>query len=194
MSNSEQISLDPALGHEGPTLIDFQIEYPQFELGINGPKLLFTSLELRTSLYLQDGCDYAALRQLVDGFKATAFCGHSPPVEVEIRIVGSTLAPYVSIDVGPPSMYMSHIVFETVGKETFAELCDRTLNPLGRSRFLVALVPIVNEGIGHDDHHSRSLDHAFIPMSSAEDAPIGLESRRPKYRIEYVLQQKRGNN
>lgn len=191
MVEYDQKSSGNVLGHEGPTLIDFRKDSPRFELGINGPGLLFTALEVRTSLYLQDGCDYAALRRLIDGFTVTAFCGHSPPERVAVRIAGSTLAPYVSIDVGPPSMYMSHLQFDTDGKETFAKLCDRTLNPLARGSYLVALVPILNNDAGHGEHRSHAHDHALMPMAAELDVAA---TPRPKYRIEYVLPRKKGNN
>ena len=190
MTASRIVEIDSVIGHEGPTLINFRLDCKQFELGVNGPKLLFTALEVRTSLHLQDGCDYAALRKLVDGFTVTAFCGHSLPESVAIRIAGSTLAPYVSIDVGPPSMYMSHLRFETERDETFDQLCNRTLNPLGRNSYLVGLIPILNEDVGHGDHHSHSQEHALLRMSATPNA----ETLRPKYRIEYVLNQKGRTN
>ena len=185
MTEHEQGSPGIVLGHEGPTLIDFRVGVSHFQVGINGPGLLFSALELRTSLHLQDGCDYAALRKLIDGFKTTAFCGHSPPATVMAHVVGSAIAPHVLVDVGPPSMYMSRLRFETNGKETFAELCNRTLNPLGRSNYMVALVPILNENGGHGEHSS----HAFDAMRSTNsDRPERIRtSTRPRYRIEHVL-------
>ena len=189
MADLPQVPNDNTLGHEGPTLLNFRIGYPKFDVGMNGPGLLFNALELRTSLHLQDGCDYAAHRRLIEGFKVTAFCGHLPPGEVSIRVVGSTLAAYVSIDAGPPSMYMSHLRFETLAGETFQELCDRTLNPFGRKDYLVAMVPIFNEGVGHGGHHSHSHDRAVIASAAGERNVI-----RPMYRIERVLNKKRTND
>ena len=183
---------DSVIGHEGPTLIDFRLACRQFELGVNGPKLLFTSLEIRTTLALQDGCDYAALRKLIDGFTVTAFCGHSEPKSLAISIAGSTVAPYVTIDVGPPSMYMSHLQFTTIRDETFDQLCQRTLNRIGQDDYLVTLVPILNKEVDHVDHHSRS--HGTPRMDKTPDAFEDAESGRPKYRIEYVLNQTGSTN
>ena len=191
---TERMEFDDFLGHEGPTLLDFRLDCAEFELGINGPKLLFTALEVRTSLHLQYGCDYAALREFIDAFTVTAFCGHSPPEDVAVRIAASAVTPYVLIDVGPSSMYMSQLRFRTNGGETFSELCDHTLNPLHRTNYLVALVPIINQGIGHSGHRPPSHDHASAPMASATEAVSEGETLRPKYRIEYVLNRNRGNN
>ena len=149
MASSTPNEIRRVIGHEGPTLLNFRLEFNGFELGVNGPKHLFSAIEIRTSLDLQDGCDYAALRRLIDGFTVTALCGHSPPETAPMRVVGSAIAPHVSIDVGPPSMYMSHLRFDTKFDETFAQMCDRTLNPFRRRDYLVALVPIINEAGAH---------------------------------------------
>lgn len=137
-------------------------------------------------------CDYAALRSLADGLSVTAFCGHSPPEPAQIRVVASTVAPYLSISLGPPSMYMSRLSFETGAEETFEELCDRTLNPQGKSEYLVALVPVVRESIGnrgHDSHgHKDQADETSVEgmaaMADAIDEPAPV---RRRYRIEYAL-------
>ena len=190
MPESESMELGGVLGHEGPTLIDLLFDRPAFELGVNGPGLLFKAIEVRTSLGLHDGCDYAAIRRFADGFKVTAYCGYTSPHTVDIRVAGSTLTPYVSIDIGPPSMYMTQLAFETVQGETFAELCERTLNPLARKRFTVALVPILNEEVGHGGHHSHSHEGAALAPSTV----TFMEAPRRKYRIEYVLKPRTGGD
>ena len=172
MTASELAQSGLVIGHEGPTLINFRRDCARFELEVNRPGLLFTSLEVRTTLGLQDGCDYAALRKFVDGFVVTAFCGHSRPELVGIRVAMRTLAPYVSIDVGLPSMYMSVLQFDTKKEETFGQLCNRTLNPLSREEYLVALVPILNVEVEHAASHSidKRFPHGADPSDINSDA------------------------
>ena len=175
------------IGHEGATLINLKLSTPTLELGVNAPGLLFTNLELRTSLHLQDGCDSDALYRFIDGITVTAYCGHSSPIEVDLLLAGESIAPFVSMNVGPPSMYMSHLIFETKQEETLAELCNRVLNQFGRTEYMVALAPILNQNMEHGGNHSTH--HEITTFTNELNETDGLLRR--KRRIEYVLPETR---
>lgn len=168
------------LGHEGSSLLDFRVAEENFTVCVNAPGLLFTHLELRTSLQLQDGCDYAAIRSLADGFNAIAVCGHKPPTSVDIHVASSDV-PFLRIGLGPPTMYMTRLQFTTKEDESFAALCDRVLKQARGTSYMVGLVPVLSRETGHGDHHAHKHEEAVV-------VPDEIATPRRRFRIERVLE------
>ena len=138
------------LGQGGPSLLDMKVETPEIQIWVNPPGILYSSIRVLTSLNVMDGCDWDALSSFAQELEVVADCGYRRPEQLSIEITGNRLTPYLELDLGFMSMYLSIVRISTLSGQSIQSLIERSLNTNGISSYLVALAPVQSQqGGGH---------------------------------------------
>jgi len=140
-----------ALFKGGPTLIDLLIDVKELRITVTGPRMLFDSLQLLTTLSAVEGCTAQRLQDLADSLEGTIHCGLVGIVRAPITVAGLRSGGILQIDVGPPSLYQSELVLRTRTGETFRALIRRLLSTDPSRPFLAGLHGVT--ATGHLEHH-----------------------------------------
>lgn len=140
----------------GPRLINLYIDEQELHILVNGPGMLYSSLQLMTNRSVVDGANFSFLQEISNGLEAIVDCPHSPVRRAPITVESHRLGAELSIDLGPPNMYQSELRLRTSGGGTFRQLIDEALRDHnsthdGHEELVAVLVAV--RATGHHEHY-----------------------------------------
>lgn len=145
------------LTKSGPRLIDLYVDEQELHIVVNGPGMLYSSLDFMINRSVVDGASFSFFRDIADGLEAIVDCPHSPIRRAPITVESHRLGAELSINLGPPNMYQSEVRLRTSGGGTFRRLIDEALRDHydaqnGHQELVAVLVAV--RATGHHEHYA----------------------------------------